>query len=254
MEHNGTKFVEYIKSNPLESIHKRIQCTLRGWLQAAAEKGGEAARAGQAPRSRRTSSKYHKAAYASDDEFASDDEADVVTVTKIQFLEQQLAELRALMTAMPARTEAPPSSQSDLAMQTAPSSQGAASSSSIQEALAALSAAMPRPAPAANAETVQTTPSSEPVTSRQAPAVCAAASIDRSATSEGSARSCDAAVITAVNASQPPRATNAPSEPVTPARPNMVSLVQQASAVKLKAAATYVHAVFPKVLLSHFTL
>lgn len=188
LEYNGVRFVQYVKSNPLQSMQKRVQATLQSWLLAYAEKAKTPA-AGMPKAGRRSVARY-------DD--AENDEEDVVTVTKIQFLEQQLAELRAMMSqAGPATGMVPPTPTAAFVLSsppTVPAPPAAAPVVPVSATKFTLETAVPSPTtPGAGS------PASDPV----APCLAAAA---------------------------PSSAFASPS-----GRPNIVSLVAQAkSSVKLR--------------------
>lgn len=196
VEHVKDQVVEFLKSNPLESVQARIVRTLQTWLAAHTE-----ARAAQSRTPRRSTGSI------SDDQV---DEDDVVTVTKIQFLEQQLAELRALMM-QPGAMPAPPPPQP------------VRSSADVE---VHVFASAPQE-PVVIVAKPQSYPVSEPATIR----------VDTGAAPEPLRAS---ASETCAFVSPPASVSTRPAAPATPARPNMVSLVAQASAVKLKAAATSV--------------
>ena len=147
LEYNGTMLVEYVKSNPLQSLQKRVQATLQSWLAAYANATSANTPSAIPPRRPRRSE------LATDDREDDGEEA-VVTVTKIQFLEQQLAELRAMMAAPPAPAPAAP-----------PSAVHPTEASGGHVALRAVETALPTPrTPGAGS------PASDPEPARPSPA------------------------------------------------------------------------------------
>lgn len=198
VNYNGKRFVEYVRSYPFDTVQHRIRATLESWLAAAKQA------ASKAPPSR--GNRRESRVIVEDC-----DESDVVTVTKIQFLEQQLAELRAMMATQAGNGLLTPSPSVPVpASRPAPSS----AASQMLEALSRIEMSTARSSASAQSETPVASVASTPLSPPRAHA---------SATAPSESSAC----------------MKSPTPMMSPnGRPNMVALVQQASSsVKLKPAA-----------------